>query len=88
MRPRWSGLISGIVSGTSAANRSFEEFEETTYPASRNAGSTSAATPEGSEEKRSSTSASAMPAGVVSATSISATSVGIGVSRRHFAASR
>jgi len=81
-------LISGIVSGTSAAMRSFDEFEETTYPSSKNAGSTSLATPEGSDEKRRSTSASAIPAGVVSVTSISATSSGMGVSTRHLAASR
>jgi len=42
-----TGVDPGIVSGTSAAMRSFDEFEETTYPSSKNAGSTSLATPEG-----------------------------------------
>ena len=76
-----------MTSGTSSAWRSFDAFEQTTWPASQKAGSTAAATPEGSAENTSSTSSDTAP-GAVSRTVTSATPSGIGLSTRHFAASR
>lgn len=85
--PRCPGLISGIVSGISGAMRSFEEFEETTYPASRNPGSILAATSDGSDEKIRSIS-SGTTDGSVSRICRLATNSGMSELSRHSTASR
>src|SRR3954465_1873112 len=79
----WSGLTSGITSGTSFAMRSALEFVITAQPASAKRGSSSAAM----DASRAAKIIFGAPSGVAADTRILATFAGIGVFRRQRAAS-
>src|SRR6185437_2840834 len=79
----WSGLTSGITSGTSFAMRRALEFVITAQPASAKRGSSSAAIDASSAAKIT----LGAPSGVAADTRILATLAGIGVLKRQRAAS-
>jgi len=83
-RTRWSGLTSGISSGTSCSMRKLEEFDTTTWPAWANSFSTSPATLESSDEN----SNCGAPPGLHSCTGKSQALFGMGSRNRQLQASR
>ena len=82
----WSGLTSGISSGTSGSIRCAAAFEQTAKPAAASSSSTAPALPLGSAEKSSRTS-DGIAAASVGTTIISATAGGIPPRSSHLHAS-